>query len=345
MSVSTTMTTATVDVAAENSAHSGHRIMVFAGRATPELAAEIGRQLGTGLSPVTLKTFSAGEVYCRYDESIRGADVFLVQSICGNPRTGVNTNDALMELLVMIDAARGASARHITAVTPWLGYSRQDKKSASREPISARLVARILESAGADRVLAMDLHAGQIQGMFAVPLDHMTATIALAQYVRDLRLPGDLVVVAPDVGRVKHSKSFAGRIGATLAILDKERPVQQVAEIGHVIGDVAGRTAIIVDDIVDTAGTLAAACRAVAAAGATGIYALATHGVLSGGAFATLADAPLERLVVTDTIPLPADAPDWVHVVSCAGVLTDTISRIYTRGSVSAVFGGKNNAF
>ncbi len=192
-------------------------------------------------------------MYCRYEESIRGADVFIVQSICGNPQTGITANDALMELLFMIDAAVGASAHRVIAVTPWFGYSRQDKKSAPREPISARLVARMLEAAGADRVLTMDLHAGQIQGFFQKPVDHMTALFMLTQYFGDLGL-SDLVVVAPDAGRVKLNKNFASKIGAELAILDKERPAQQVAEIGYVIGDVKGKTAVIVDDMIDTAG-------------------------------------------------------------------------------------------
>src|SRR6201984_3458166 len=236
------------------------RLMLFSGRATPQLAVDIAGKLGVDLGPVTLKTFSNGEVYCRYEESIRGADVFIVQSTCGNPYTGITANDALMELLFMIDAAVGASAHRVIAVTPWFGYSRQDKKSAPRETISARLVARMLEAAGADRVLTMDLHAGQIQGFFQKPVDHMTALFMLTQYFADLGLE-DLVVVAPDAGRVKLNKNFASKIGAELAILDKERPAQQVAEIGYVIGDVKGRTAVIVDAMIDTAGTLKAAAK------------------------------------------------------------------------------------
>ena len=205
-----------------------------------------------------LKTFSNGEVYCRYEESIRGADVFIVQPTCGNPATGITANDALMELLVMIEAAIGASAHRVIAVTPWYGYSRQDKKSAPREPITARLVAWMLEAAGVDRVLTMDLHAGQVQGFFQKPVDHMTAMFILTQYFRDQRLD-DLVVVSPDAGRVKLAKKFAEKVGAELAILNKERPAQQVAEIAYVIGDVRDKTAVIVDDIIDTAGTLRAA--------------------------------------------------------------------------------------
>ena len=184
------------------------RLMLFSGRANPELAAKIADKLGVDLGPITLKTFSNGEVYCRYEESIRGADVFIIQPTCGNPATGISANDALMELLIMIDAAVGASAHRVIAVTPWFGYSRQDKKSAPREPISARLVARMLEAAGADRVLTMDLHAGQVQGFFSKPVDHMTALLMLTQYFADLGLQ-DLVVVAPDAGRVKLNKKFA----------------------------------------------------------------------------------------------------------------------------------------
>lgn len=323
---------------------SDKRLMLFSGRANPELAHRIAGKLGVELGPVTLKTFSSGEVYCRYDESIRGADVFLVQSTCGNSETGLTANDALMELLVMIDAAVGASAHRVIAVMPWFGYSRQDKKSAPREPISARLVARMLESAGADRVLTMDLHAGQVQGFFQVPLDHMTATMMLTQYFNDMALD-DLVVVSPDAGRVKLNKMFAAKVGAELAILNKERPAQQVAEITNVIGDVDGKTAVIVDDIIDTAGTLRASGEAVLAAGATRVFAAATHAVFSGGAYETLAAASFEQIVVTDTIPLRAGAPDTVRVLSCADLLTDSIRRIFTDDSVSEVFGGENQLF
>ncbi len=321
------------------------RMMLFSGRANPALAGAIAGHLGIELSPVTLKTFSNGEVYCRFEESIRGADVFLVQPTCGNPETGINANDALVELLVMIDAAVGASANRVIAVMPWYGYSRQDKKSAPREPISARMVARILESAGASRVLTMDLHAGQLQGMFQVPVDHMTAMMLLSQYFIDLSLGGELVVVAPDAGSVKLNKKFARRLGADLAILNKERPQQQVAEIGHVIGDVAGKTAIIVDDMIDTAGTLRVGAEALAKAGATRIFAATTHGVFSGMAFENLVAAPIDQIVVTDTIPLGPGAPDKIRVVSTASLLADSITRIFTNGSVSELFGGLNQVF
>jgi ribose-phosphate pyrophosphokinase len=320
------------------------RLMLFSGRANPELAARIAKKLGVDLGGVTLKTFSNGEVYCRYEESIRGADVFIVQPTCGNPVTGVTANDALMELLVMVDAAVGASAHRVIAVTPWYGYSRQDKKSNPREPITARLVARMLESAGTDRVLTMDLHSGQIQGFFQKPVDHMTALFMLTQYFRDQGLE-DIVVVSPDAGRVKLNKRFAAQIGAELAILNKERPAQQVAEIGYVIGDVRDKTAVIVDDMIDTAGTLKAAAQTVLDEGAARVYAAATHAVLSGDAFENLASSRFEEIVVTDTIPLRPGAPDNIRVLSCADLLTDSIRRIFTDDSVSDVFGGENQLF
>jgi ribose-phosphate pyrophosphokinase len=320
------------------------RLMLFSGRANPELAAKIADKLGVDLGPITLKTFSNGEVYCRFEESIRGADVFLVQPTCANPDLGLSANDALMELLLMIDAAVGASAHRVIAVTPWFAYSRQDKKSAPREPISARLVARMLESAGADRVLTMDLHAGQIQGFFHNPVDHMTALFMLTQYFDDLGLQ-DLVVVAPDAGRVKLNKKFASKVGAELAILDKERPAQQLAEIGYVIGNVKGKTAVLVDDMIDTAGTLRAAAQTVLDEGASRVFAAATHPILSGNAYENLAASGFEQIVVTDTIPLRPGAPDNLRVLSCAELLTDSIRRIFTDDSVSEVFGGENQLF
>jgi ribose-phosphate pyrophosphokinase len=320
------------------------RMMLVAGRANPGLAARIAEKLGVELGDMSLKTFSNGEVYCRFGESVRGADVFIVQPTCANPDEGMTANDALMELLVMIDAAVGGSAHRVIAVTPWYGYSRQDKKSAPREPISSRLVARMLESAGIDRILTMDLHSGQIQGFFQKPCDHMTALFMLTQYFQDLGLE-DLVVVAPDAGRVKLNQKFADKIGADLAILNKERPAQQVAEINYVIGDVAGKTAVLVDDIIDTAGTLKAAAEAVADAGARRVYAAATHGVFSGNAWENLAASRFEQIVVTDTIPLPPGAPENVRVLPCADLLSNSIRQIFTDGSVSDVFGGENQLF
>ncbi|MBV9423659.1 MAG: ribose-phosphate diphosphokinase [Solirubrobacterales bacterium] len=315
--------------------------MLFSGRANRDLAVEIADTLGIELGAITLKTFSAGEVYCRYEESIRGADVFIVQPTCSNPETGITANDALMELLVMIDAAVGASAHRVIAVIPWFGYSRQDKKSALREPISARLVAHILEAAGADRVLTVDLHTGQVQGFFTKPVDHMTALFMLAGYFAELHLE-DLVVVSPDVGRVKLNHKFAETIGADLALMTRERPAQRPEETGYVIGDVRGRTAVVLDDIIDTAGTLRAAAQTVLDAGAARVYAAGTHALFSDAAYETLSSVAFEEIVVTDTIPLRPGAPDNVVVVSCAVLLADTIKQIFTDGSVSAVFGGQN---
>jgi len=320
------------------------RLMLVSGRANPALAGRIAAKLGVDLSGVERKTFANGEVYCRFEESVRGSDVFIVQPTCANVQEGMNPNDSLMELVEMVDAAVGGSAHRVIAVTPWFGYSRQDKKSAPREPISARLVARMLEAAGIDRILTMDLHSGQIQGFFSKPCDHMTALFILTQYFADLGLE-DLVVVSPDVGRVKLNKNFAAKIGADLAILNKERPAQQVAEISYVIGDVRDKTALLVDDMIGTAGTLAAAARAVRDAGARRIYAAATHGNFSGDAWANLAAAGFEQVVVTDTIPLPPGAPENVRVLSCADLLTNSIRQIFTDGSVSDVFNGENQLF
>src|ERR1700744_3801197 len=210
------------------------RMMVFGGRASGELASKIAQKLEIDLGNVTLKTFADGEVYCRYEESIRGADVFLVQSTCGNERTHMTPNDSLVELLTMIDAAQGASAHRIIAVMPWYGYARQDKKSAPREPITARIVAKTLEAVGVDRVLTMDLHAGQVQGFFHVPVDHMTAMPMLTQWFIDQEMTDDLVIVSPDAGRVKTARNFARRVGTQWAGMEKERPAQAGAAIGYV---------------------------------------------------------------------------------------------------------------
>ena len=322
------------------------RLMVVAGRASQELGSKIASKLGVHLTDAGLKTFSDGEVYCRYQESIRGADIFLVQSIAGNDGEGINVNDALMELLVMIEAAVGASAHRVIAVTPWYGYSRQDKKSAPREPITARLVARMLETAGIDRLLTMDLHAGQVQGFFQHPVDHMTAMPILTQFVKDqLGDASNLVIISPDAGRVKLTRKFAQKIGAPYALLEKERPAQQVAEIGYVIGDVKGKVAVIVDDIIDTGGTLAAGAQTVLDKGASAVYACATHGIFSGDAFETLSASPLAGIVVTDTVPLRPDAPDTIRVLTCADILTDSVRRIFTDDSVSEIFAGENQLF
>jgi ribose-phosphate pyrophosphokinase len=321
------------------------QLMVTAGRSSLELGAKIADRLGVQLIDAGLKTFTDGEVYCRYQESIRGADMFIVQSICGSEHEGLTVNDALMELLLMVHAAKHASAHRIIAVTPWYGYSRQDKKSAPREPITARLVAETLEVAGIDRLVTMDLHAGQLQGFFSKPVDHMTAMPILTQYVQDQLASEELVIIAPDAGRVKLVRKFAQKVGAPYALMEKERPAQQVAEIGYVIGDVKGKTAVIVDDIIGTGGTLAAAAQTVIDEGAKKVYAVATHGLFSGNAFETLASSPLSGIVVTDTVPLRDGAPDIIRQLTCADVLEDSIRRIFVDDSVSEIFAGENQLF
>jgi ribose-phosphate pyrophosphokinase len=321
------------------------RLMVAAGRATQALGAKIADNLGVDLADAGLKTFADGEVYCRYADSIRGADLFIVASIAGSEEEEMTVNDSLMELMVMIHAAKHASAHRIIAVSPWYGYSRQDKKSAPREPISARLVAEVLETAGIDRLVTMDLHAGQMQGFFSKPVDHMTAMPILTQFVQDQLAGEDLVIVAPDAGRVKLVRKFAQKVGAPYALLEKERPAHQVAEIGYVIGDVEGKVAVIVDDIIDTGGTLSAAAQTVLDEGAEKVYAVATHGIFSGNAFETLEASPLAGIVVTDTVPLRDGAPERIRVLTSADILTDSIRRIFLDDSVSEIFQGENQLF
>ena len=279
------------------------RLMVFAGRASQDLGQRIAARLGIELGDVRLETFANGEIYVRFEESVRGADVFLVQS------TSRPVNDSLVELLIMINAAKLASAHRITAVIPWYGYSRQDKKSAPREPITAKLIADVLEAAGVDRVLTMDLHAGQVQGFFNVPVNHMTALPMFVDHFKERVYGGDIaermVVVSPDAGRAKLANHFAERLGATLAVLTKQRPDHNEAEITLLIGDVAGRCAILIDDMIDTAGTLCAGAQVVKDAGATRVFAAATHGLLSGAAVERLRDSVIEEVVLTDTVPLP----------------------------------------
>jgi ribose-phosphate pyrophosphokinase len=322
------------------------RMMVVSGRASRELGLKIADKVGVDPVEADLRTFSDGEVYCRYEESIRGADIFIVQSIAGNEVEGMTANDALMELLVMIDAAVGASAHRVIAVAPWYGYSRQDKKSAPREPITARLVAKCLEAAGIDRLLTMDLHAGQLQGFFQKTVDHMTAMPILTQFVKDqLGDATDLVIISPDAGRVKLTRKFAQKVGAPYALLEKERPAQQVAEIGYVIGEVKDKVAVIVDDIIDTGGTLSAAAQTVLDEGASAVYAVATHGIFSGKAYETLGNSPLSGIVVTDTVPLRSGAPDNIKVLTCTDILADSVRRIFTDESVSEIFAGENQLF
>ena len=320
------------------------RLMVFAGRSSQEMGQRIAQRLGIDLGAVTLKTFANGEIYVRFEESVRGADVFLVQTTC-RP-----VNDSLMELLIMINAAKLASAHRITAVIPWYGYSRQDKKSAPREPITAKLIADLLQAAGVDRVLTMDLHAGQVQGFFTVPVDHMTALPMFADHLRERVRTGDfgrLVVVSPDAGRAKLANHFAESLGATLAVLTKQRPDHNEAEITFLIGDVAGCTAILIDDMIDTAGTLCAGAQVVKDAGAERILAAATHGLLSGRAVERLRESVIEEVLLTDTVPLPEDAigHDLFKVLSVDRILADSVHNVFCDESVSAIFAGENQLF
>ncbi len=320
---------------------SSKRLMIFSGRSNPDLAQRIADRLDVELGRVTLKSFANGEIYARFEESVRGADVFLVQS-CVAP---VNRN--LMELMIMADAAMLGSAKRITAVIPWYPYARQDKKSAPREPITARLIATLLRSSGVDRVLTMDLHAGQVQGFFDGPVDHMTALPMFARHFRDQGLAGEgTVVVSGDAGRAKLATRFAEMLDADVAIIAKLRPEHGKARVAAIIGDVAGKNAIIVDDIIDTAGTLVAGAEAVQAAGANRVVACATHAILSDPALDRIRDSVLHEVVVCDTVPIDPRASDSrIRVLPVDGILVQTIDEVFREGSVSNLFDGENQLF
>jgi ribose-phosphate pyrophosphokinase len=317
------------------------RLMVFAGRSHPELAQRIAQHLGVELGGIELTSFANGESYCRYLESIRGADVFLVQTGC----RPVDQN--LMELLLMIQAAKLASAKRITAVIPWFPYSRQDRKAKPREPISGRFVADMLQLAGADRVLTMDLHAGQIQGFFSIPVDHMTALPLFARHFRDLGLHGDgIVSVAPDAGRAKVAVRFAEMIEADFAIMNKTRPAHDVAAVTEITGRVRGKVALVGDDMITTGGTLLAGAQALLEQGATAVWVFATHGIFADGALERFGSAGLAGIVVTDTIPIdPITKPENMTVLPVSGLLAETIMNVFADESVSAIFGGENQLF
>ena len=319
------------------------RLVLVSGRSHPVLAQQIASHLGVQLGEANLREFANGEIHCRYDASVRGCDVFIVQTHCGP------VNDSLMEQLIMIDAAKRASAKRITAVCPYYGYSRQDRKSTGREPITAKLVADMLSAAGADRVVSVDLHSGQIQGFFDVPFDHLTATPVLEGYLRQhvADCSADVVVVAPDAGRVKVAERYSQHLGSDLALVHKTRPRGAANEVKarHVVGDVAGRRCVIIDDMIDTAGTVCAAAELLADAGASDIWAMATHGVLSDPAADRLKASPISRVVVTDTLPVPEDRViDKLEVLSVAKVIADAIDAVFEDTSVSEIFGGENLA-
>ncbi len=317
------------------------RLMVFSGRSHPGLAQRIVEPLGVELGEIELHTFDNGETYCRYCESIRGADLFIVQTGC-HP---VDQN--LMELLLMIQAAKLASAKRITAVIPWFPYARQDRKAKPREPISARLVADMLQLAGADRLLTMDLHAGQIQGFFQIPVDHMTSLPLFARHFRDLGLHGEGVVsVAPDAGRAKQAVRFAEMIDADFAILHKTRPAHDVVSVTEVTGRVRDKIAIIGDDSTMTGGTLIAGLKALKEHGVREVYVFVTHALLSVEGLEKLRTAGFAGIVVTDTVPIdPISKPDNMTVLTVAPLLAETIMNVFADDSVSAIFGGENQLF
>ena len=319
----------------------GKRLMVFSGRSHPELAQRIAEQVGVELGEIELGTFANDETYCRYGESIRGADVFLVQTGC----EPVDRN--LVELLLMIQAAKLASAKRITAVIPWFSYSRQDRKARPREPISARLVADMLQLAGADRVLTMDLHAGQIQGFFNIPVDHMTALPLFVQHFHDLGLTGEGVVsVAPDAGRAKYAHRFAELISADFAIMHKTRPAHDVAEVTEVTGRVEGKIAVVGDDMTTTGGTLIAGAQTLKEHGASEVWMFVTHLLVQGEALERLGDSGITGLVVTDSVPIdPIRKPANVTVLTVSRLLAETIMNVFADESVSAIFGPENQLF
>ena len=318
------------------------KMMIFSGTSHPALARAIAGELGVDICDGTLTRFASGEVYFRANESVRGADVFVIQSH-GDP-----VNESIMEQLVMLDAMKRASAKRITAVIPYYGYSRQDKKGLAREPISAKLVADLITTAGADRVISVDLHSGQIQGYFDFPFDHLTALPILSSYLQDeLMLHGDddLVVVAPDAGRIKTAEKLRESLHADLAFLYKRRSRKEAHKIEEmaVVGEVDGRPCVLVDDMIDTAGTVAKGAEALAQRGAGPIYAAATHAILSGKAVQRLEEAPITEVAVTDTVPIPPERQfEKLKVLSIAPLVASALRAVFEDTSVSEIFHGDN---
>jgi ribose-phosphate pyrophosphokinase len=310
-----------------------NRLCLLAGTSNPVLANEMARYLGIELSPMIRKSFADGEIYVQILESIRGCDVFIIQPTC-RP-----VNDHLMELMIMIDACKRASARQITAVIPYYGYARADRKTSGRESITAKLAANLLTQAGASRIIAMDLHSAQIQGYFDIPVDHVYGSPILVDYLKSKKLE-DIVVVSPDVGGVARARSFASRLGdAPLAIIDKRRQAHNVAEVMNVVGDVRGKTAVLVDDMIDTAGTITEGARVLRERGARQVYACATHAVFSPPAIDRLSSGCLEEVIVTNTIPIPEDQRfPQLRILSVASLIGETISRVHEECSVSSMF-------
>ena len=311
-----------------------HDIKLFSGRSNSKLAQEIADYLGTTVGPILIKNFADGEIYVQIQESVRGDDIFIVQPLC-NP-----VNENLMELLIIIDAFKRASAKTITAVIPYYGYARQDRKTSGREAITAKLVADMLTTAGANRVLAMDLHTGQIQGFFNILVDHIYATPVLVNYIKSLNLnPEEMVAISPDTGGVVRTRHFAKNLGCSLAIIDKRRDKHNEAIASHVIGEVTGKHCVIFDDIIDTAGTICEAARVLKEKGAKDIYVCAAHPVFSGPALQRLNDAPIKEVIVSNSIPLGSNIPEKIKQLSVAPLLGEAISRIHDDESVSSLFG------
>lgn len=312
-----------------------HDIKLFAGRSNSALAQEIASYLGTTVGPMVIKNFADGELYVQVQESVRGDEVFIVQPLC-NP-----VNDNLMELLIIIDAFKRASAKTITAVIPYYGYARQDRKTSGREAITAKLVADLLTTAGTDRVLAMDLHTGQIQGFFNILVDHIYATPILVDYIKKLEInPEEMVAVSPDTGGVPRTRHFAKELECSLAIIDKRRDKHNEAIATHVIGEVKDKVCVMFDDMIDTAGTICEAAKLLIEKGAKGVYVCAAHPIFSGPAIQRLAEAPIEEVIVTNTIPHdPELLPEKIKQLSVAPLLGEAISRIHDDESVSSLFG------
>jgi ribose-phosphate pyrophosphokinase len=309
-------------------------LKVFSGRANVPLAHSISDYLGLGLGKVQITNFPDGEIRIKLEEDIRGRDTFFIQPTCGP------CNDSLMELLIFIDCARRASAERITAVVPYFGYARQDRKDEGRVPITAKLVANLIATAGADRVLTVDLHAAQIQGFFDIPVDNLYAEPVLSRFYRNREL-GDLVLVSPDPGNAKRARMYAERLGGTLAIVDKRRVSGSAVEVGRLIGDVRGKTVLMMDDMISTAGTICGAAKLCRDEGAVAVHVGATHGVLCGPAAERLREAPIDDILVTDTIPVPQEAIDAIgkiHVLSVAELIGEAIHRIHNDESVSSLF-------
>ncbi len=306
-------------------------LKLFSGTANPALAERIADSLNRPLEALSIRRFSDGEIWVKYVENIRGADVFLIQPTC-------SPAENILELLIMIDAARRASARRVTAVIPYYGYARQDRKDQPRVAISSKLMANLITTAGADRVLTMDLHASQIQGFFDIPLDHLYSSYVFVEYFRKKSID-NLVVVSPDIGSIKMARAYSKRLGARLALVDKRRPQHNVAEVMHIIGDVRDQNVLIVDDMVDTAGTLVGAAAAMKKNGAKQIYAACTHPLLSGDASKRIETSPINEMVVTDTIPITEEKMiDKIKVLSVAPIFSQAIERIHKEESISILF-------